>query len=156
MVNHFKSKGYGSATDSNRRRLRQAERVAEIYRARRAEGVENVVVLGDLNDTPDSAPLAPLLVGAAGAPTDLKDVATHPGFDDGGWPGTYTTGRAGNKIDYLLCSPAVFAKVTACGVFRKGVWRGSRTRNPWPIYDTLTEEVRAASDHAAIYADIDL
>ena len=72
MVNHFKSKGYGSARDSNRRRQRQAERVAEIYRARRAEGIANIVVLGDLNDTPDSAPLAPLLVGSAAAPTDLR------------------------------------------------------------------------------------
>ena len=153
MVNHFKSKGYGSARDSNRRRQRQAERVAEIYRARRAEGIANIVVLGDLNDTPDSAPLAPLLVGSAAAPTDLKDIATHPSFDDGGWPGTYTTGRAGNKIDYILCSPAVFAAVTASGVFRKGVWTSS---GRWEMYPTLTREQDAASDHAAIWADVDL
>lgn len=153
MVNHFKSKGYGSARDSNRRRQRQAERVAEIYRVRRAEGIENIVILGDLNDTPDSAPLAPLLVGSAAAPTDLRDIATHPGFDDDGWPGTYTTGRAGNKIDYLLCSPAVFARVTASGIFRKGVWTASRR---WEMYPTLTREQDAASDHAAIWADVDL
>jgi endonuclease/exonuclease/phosphatase family metal-dependent hydrolase len=153
MVNHFKSKGYGPAGDSNRRRLRQAERVAEIYRARRAEGVERIVILGDLNDTPDSAPLAPLLVGSAGAPTDLRDIAAHPSFDDGGWPGTYTTGRAGTKIDYLLCSPAVFDAVTASGIFRKGVWTAS---NRWEMYPTLTREQDAASDHAAIWADIAL
>ena len=40
-------------------------------------------------------------------------------------------------------------------IFRNGVRRGPRTKNPWPIYDTLTEEVHAASDHAAIYADLD-
>lgn len=153
MVNHFKSKGYGAAGDSNRRRLRQAQRVAEIYRARRAEGVEHIVILGDLNDTPDSAPLAPLLVGAPGAPTDLKDIAAHPSFDDGGWPGTYTTGRAGNKIDYLLCSPAVFDAVTASGVFRKGVWTAS---GRWEMYPTLVREQDAASDHAAMWADVDL
>ncbi|MEO6411042.1 MAG: endonuclease/exonuclease/phosphatase family protein [Pedococcus sp.] len=153
LVNHFKSKGYGAAGDSNRRRLRQAERVAEIYRARRAEGVERIVILGDLNDTPDSAPLAPLLVGSAGAPTDLRDIAAHPSFDDGGWPGTYTTGRAGNKIDYLLCSPAVFDAVTASGIFRKGVWTASHR---WEMYPTLTREQDAASDHAAIWADIAL
>ncbi len=153
LVNHFKSKGYGAAADSNRRRLRQAERVAEIYRARRADGVERIVILGDLNDTPDSAPLAPLLVGSAGIPTDLCDIAAHPSFDDGGWPGTYTTGRAGNKIDYLLCSPAVFDAVTASGIFRKGVWTAS---NRWEMYPTLTREQDAASDHAAIWADIAL
>jgi endonuclease/exonuclease/phosphatase family metal-dependent hydrolase len=153
LVNHFKSKGYGPAGDSNRRRLRQAERVAEIYAARRAEGIEHVVILGDLNDTPDSAPLAPLLVGPPGAPTDLKDVATHPVFDGGGWPGTYTTGRAANKIDYILCSPAVFDAITAAGIFRKGVWTAS---GRWEMYPTLTREQDAASDHAAIWADLDL
>ncbi len=153
LVNHFKSKGYGSARDSNRRRRRQAERVAEIYRTRRAEGVEHIVVLGDLNDTPDSEPLAPLLVGSAAAPMDLKDVAAHPGFEDGGWPGTYTTGRAGNKIDYILCSPAVFESITAAGIFRKGVWTASHR---WEVYPTLTREQDAASDHAAIWADLDL
>ena len=153
LVNHFKSKGYGSAADSNRRRLRQAERVAEIYRTRRAEGIANIVVLGDLNDTPDSAPLAPLLVGSAADPTDLKDIATHPSFDNGGWPGTYTTGRAGNKIDYLLCSPAVFGAITAAGIFRKGVWTAS---NRWEMYPTLTREQDAASDHAALWVEVDL
>lgn len=153
LVNHFKSKGYGQAADSNRRRRRQAERVAEIYRRRRAEGHEHVVVLGDLNDTPDSAPLAPLLVGSAGEPSDLRDISAHPGFDDGGYPGTYTTGRAGNKIDYILCSPAVFAAITAAGIFRKGVWTAS---NRWEMYPTLTREQDAASDHAALWVDIDL
>ena len=40
------------------------------------------------------------------------------------------------------------------GVFRKGVWRGPRTKNKWDMYDTITGDVHAASDHAAIYADI--
>ena len=153
MVNHFKSKGYGQAADSNRRRRRQAQRVAEVYRQRRAEGHEHVVVLGDLNDTPDSAPLAPLLVGTPGDPSDLRDVAAHPAFDDGGFPGTYTTGRAANKIDYILCSPAVFEAITAAGVFRKGVWTAS---GRWEMYPTLTREQDAASDHAALWADVDL
>ena len=84
---------------------------------------------------------------------DRLDIATHPSFDDGGWPGTYTTGRAGNKIDYILCSPAVFAAVTASGIFRKGVWTSS---GRWEMYPTLTREQDAASDHAAIWADVDL
>lgn len=36
-------------------------------------------------------------------------------------------------------SPTVFAKSTGGGVFRKGVWRGNRTKNPWDIYKTLTD-----------------
>jgi hypothetical protein len=84
LVNHFKSKGYGSQAESNARRKVQAQRVAEIYNQRRAEGVELIAVVGDLNDTPASDPLKPLLVD-----TDLKDIFQHPEFDDGGRPGTF-------------------------------------------------------------------
>lgn len=147
LVNHFKSKGYGGLAASARTRRRQAVRVRELYEARLAGGDELVVVMGDLNDTPDSAPLAPLLDGGP------VDIAEHPAFDDGGWPGTYTTSRAGNKIDYLLCSPAVLAAVTAAGVHRRGVWTAS---GRWEVYPTLTRAVDAASDHAALWADVDL
>ena len=121
--------------------------VAEIYEQRRAEGTELVVVLGDLNDTPGSDPLAPLFA------TDLRDIASHPTFDDLGWPGTFGTGGTAGKIDYLLCSPAVFGAVTASGVFRKGAWTAS---GRWEMYPTLTREHDAASDHAALWADVDL
>ena len=55
----------------------------------------------------------------------------------------------------MLLSPALFARATGGGVNRSGVWRGPRTREPWDVYDTLVDEVDQASDHAAIYADID-
>ena len=42
------------------------------------------------------------------------------------------------------------------GVFRKGVWRGSRTKDPWDIFPTMTEEKHQASDHSAIYADLEM
>lgn len=148
MVNHLKSKGYGDPAASARSRRRQATRIRELYDARLAVGDDLVVVLGDLNDTPDSAALAPLL--GDGGP---RDVSEHPDFDDGGWPGTYTTGRAGNKIDYILCSPAVFDAVRAGGMHRSGVWTAS---GRWPMYPTLTREVDAASDHHAVWADLAL
>ena len=59
LVNHFKSKGYGSTASSNARRRVQAARVAEIYRELSGNGVEHVAIMGDFNDTPGSAPLAP-------------------------------------------------------------------------------------------------
>lgn len=148
MVNHFKSKGYGPISESARVRKAQAQRVRELYDARIDAGEELVVVLGDLNDTPDSEPLAPLLED--GGP---RDVSEHPSFDDGGWPGTYTTGRAGNKIDYVLCSPRVFGAVTAAGTHRRGVWTAS---GRWEMYPTLERAVDAASDHAALWVDVDL
>lgn len=149
MVNHFKSKGYGERGESDARRKRQAERVAEIYAQRRSEGWERIVVSGDLNDTPQSAPLAPLL-----AETDLRDASEHASFDFGERRGTYATGN--DKIDYLLLSPELLSAVSAGGVNRKGVWRGPRVRDPWEMLPTLTKETEAASDHAAIWVDLDI
>ena len=119
--------------------------------AKRAQGVEHVAIAGDLNDTPESGPLAPLV----GEGSDLTDISAHPGFDDGGRPGTYANGTRGNKIDYVLLSPALFTKVTGGGVFRRGVW-GGKHGTLWPIYPETRFAHEAASDHAAIFADVAL
>lgn len=150
LVNHFKSKGYGVQAVSDATRRRQARHVAEIYRRLRASGQQNVVVAGDLNDTPDSAPLRPLLEG-----TDLRDVSTHPTFAGDDRPGTYGNGTASQKIDYVLLSPALFERTVGGSVFRQGVW-GGRNGTLFPHYDTMTSPVHAASDHAALYADLDV
>jgi endonuclease/exonuclease/phosphatase family metal-dependent hydrolase len=154
LVNHLKSKFGGNDEASVQRRRRQAEQVAKIYEAIRNSGVENVVVLGDFNDTPDSAPLQPLL-----ADTDLTDFAEVTPFDDGDpdehRPGTFGNGTQSNKIDYLLLSPSLFACATGAGIFRKGVWGGTQG-TLFPHFDTITRQSEAASDHAAVFVDIDL
>jgi hypothetical protein len=142
--------GFGTTADSNARRKRQAQRVAEIYQRLRADGERHVAVLGDLNDTPDSAPLAPLL-----ANTDLKDITLHPSFVGDGRPGTFGNGTKSNKIDYVLLSPELFANVTGGEIFRMGVWGGVHG-TLFPHFPTMTKAVHAASDHAAIFADVDL
>jgi hypothetical protein len=114
LVNHLKSKGYGSQAASNARRERQAHTIAEIYARLLADGEQNVVVLGDFNDFPDSPPLAPLL-----AQTDLRDISTHTNFDDGGRPGTYANGTVREKIDYILLSPALWPRVADGGIYRQ-------------------------------------
>jgi len=151
LVNHFKSKGYGSQAASDARRKAQAQRVREIYELRRSQGIGLIAVVGDLNDTPDSDPLQPLL----SAGSDLKDIFVHPQFHSDGRPGTYGNGTKSNKIDYLLLSPGLFQRVTAGGVWRKGVW-GGKHGTLFPHYDEMHRAVHAASDHAAIWADIDL
>jgi endonuclease/exonuclease/phosphatase family metal-dependent hydrolase len=150
LVNHLKSKGFGNQTSNDAKRRRQAQRVAEIYRRQQQEGEANLVVLGDFNDTPGSDPLAPLLGG-----TDLKDITTHPKFKSDGRPGTFENGTQADKIDYVLLSPALFARVTGGAIFRKRVW-GGKNGTLWPHYPTMNSPVQAASDHAAIYADLDL
>lgn len=150
LVNHLKSKGFGGQGSSNAKRKRQATRTAEIYARLVAEGHTSIAIVGDFNDTPDSAPLAPLL-----AQTDLQDVSAHPKFKSDGRQGTFGNGTKGEKIDYILLSPALFSRVTNARVFRKGVW-GGKNGTLWPIYPTMTAKVHQASDHAAIYADIKL
>ncbi|MFZ1884579.1 MAG: endonuclease/exonuclease/phosphatase family protein [Rhodoplanes sp.] len=149
LVNHLKSKGFGSKAASDARRQRQARRVKEIY----DELVSKhrfVAIIGDLNDTPASAPLAVLTQD----PT-LKDISAHPNFDDGGRPGTFGNGTASNKIDYILLSPELFARTKAGGIFRMGVW-GGKNGTLFPHYPEITKAVEAASDHAAIWAEIDI
>ena len=153
LVNHFKSKGYSEPGDrlGAGRRRRQAVRVAEIYRGLRAAGADRIAIVGDFNDSMDSAPLAPLLQD-----TDARDISAHPTFEPGPRQGTFQGGNEASKFDDVLLSPDLFGVATGGAIFRKGVWHGPRTANPWEIYETLTAEVHAASDHAAIYADVEV
>ena len=151
MINHFKSKGFGSQATSNAKRRDQAARVREIYDARRAEGVEQIVIIGDFNDTPDSEPLAPLLK----AGSDLQDISAHDAFEDDGRPGTFANGTRSQKIDYILLSPALFTRVHRAGVFRKGVW-GGKHGDLWEIYPEMKGPNHAASDHAVLWAELEV
>lgn len=151
LVNHFKSKGHGTQADSNAKREAQATRVREIYDERRSQGMDRIAIVGDFNDTPDSDPLKPLLKNGS----DLRDITQHPNFHSDGRPGTYANGNASNKIDYVLLSPALFERVTSGGIFRMGVW-GGKNGTLFPHYNDITKPVHAASDHAAIWAELDL
>lgn len=144
LGNHLKSKGYGDFRQSARRRLDQAKRVREIAleAARRSE---LVVVAGDFNDTPGSAPLTEVR-----RDTGLRDVMTSPLYS--GRPGTFGTGNPeSSKIDYLMLSPALWPALRAVGVERRGVY----TRDANARFDTVTSKVDQASDHAALWADLE-
>jgi endonuclease/exonuclease/phosphatase family metal-dependent hydrolase len=151
LVNHFKSKGYGSTAESNARRKAQAKRVREIYDLRKSQGIDMIAVAGDFNDTPDSDPLAPLLSNGS----DLKDIFEHPNFQSDGRPGTIANGTASDKFDYILLSPLLFERVQSGGVWRKGVW-GGKNGTLFPHYPEMKKQAHAASDHSAVWADIDL
>jgi endonuclease/exonuclease/phosphatase family metal-dependent hydrolase len=151
LVNHLKSKGFGSQAESNARRKAQARRAREIYDLRKSQGISMIAVVGDLNDTPDSDPLRPLLSEGS----DLRDISVHPQFQSDGRPGTFGNGTKSNKIDYVLLSPALFERVVTGGVWRKGVWGGTNG-TLFPHYEEMEKPEHAASDHAAIWADINL
>ncbi len=156
LPNHLKSKFGGNSPTSRARRRAQATRVAEVYGALRASNEDLVAVVGDFNDVPEAAELTPL-IGA----TDLIDAQNVPDFDvplndptRAPRNGTFSSGLPSARIDYILLSPALFARATGGGLFRKGAWPGVQPRL-WDVFPGLTHKVHVASDHHVVYVDID-
>lgn len=151
LPNHLKSKAFGGSSSNNQKRRRQAVRIRQIYEALLASGQQFVAIVGDFNDTLDSEQLAPLL------DSGLRDVSALATYDAGHptRPGTYRNCTKNDKIDHLLLSPALFAAATAGGVNRMGVW-GGVNGDLFPHYPEITNEAEAASDHAAIWVDVDV
>jgi endonuclease/exonuclease/phosphatase family metal-dependent hydrolase len=150
LVNHFKSKGYGDQETSSRKRWLQAESVRRITERLTAEKAALIAVVGDFNDTPDSAPLAPLLIESG-----LKDAFSHPAFDNGGRPGTYGRCTERERIDYILLSPALHERMKGGGIWRKGIW-GPNKKPLWDVYPEMKQPFHAASDHACVWCDLDV
>ena len=146
LVNHFKSKGYGVQSVSNNKRLAQSEKVAEILQNYNLKN-EMVVVAGDLNDTPGSAPLAPLL-----STNNLYDVleAKYPNKADR-WSYHY---KKNEQIDYLLVSKPLHNILSNSGVERKGIFKieeySNNTIKAFPTVKTYTD---SASDHGMVWAE---
>jgi len=55
----------------------------------------------------------------------------------------------------LALSPALFQKTRGGEVFRMGVW-GGKNGTLFPHFPEITKAAEAASDHAAIVAEINL
>ncbi len=143
LPNHFKSKRNGNDQDSQDRRKLQAETAHQIAKAALTRS-EYVLVAGDLNDTPASTALASLFKNG------FKDVMSHKDYPKDR-PGTFETGLAGNKIDYLIMSPKLKKKLLTTGIER----RGSYHPGTWEPFDTVTKKSEEASDHHLIWADFD-
>jgi endonuclease/exonuclease/phosphatase family metal-dependent hydrolase len=151
LVNHFKSKGYGKAAQSAAKRLRQSTRVRAIYDQRINDGYDYVAVVGDLNETPDASPMDPLIRNQS----PLTDIMVHPKFQTDGRPGTHANGTKSGKLDYILMSPKLSVQVKDGGIERRGVW-GGKNGTLFPHLPTMQTAVDAASDHAALWADLDI
>jgi endonuclease/exonuclease/phosphatase family metal-dependent hydrolase len=151
LVNHFKSKGFGSQQENDAKRKRQAKRVREIYEKRLNEGFDFITVAGDLNDTPDREPLQPLL----GDGSNLIDIMQHPDFKGDGREGTHGNGTKNGKLDYILMSPQLASRVQAGGIERRGVW-GGKNGDLFPHFPEIKSAKDAASDHAALWVELNL
>ena len=147
LLNHLKSKGFGAQATSNARRKSQAEQIRELLRAYDLSQ-DLVIVAGDLNDTPNSAPLRPLM-----GVSNLHDVLSSlPDADR--WTYHYNQNQ---QIDYVLVSTPLHSALTGSGVFRRGLHKVARysTSNETQ-YTTVTSDANSASDHGCVWAEFDL
>jgi endonuclease/exonuclease/phosphatase family metal-dependent hydrolase len=152
LVNHFKSRGYGSKASNDAKRKRQSETVASILRRFDLQ-TQWVIVAGDFNELPSSESLAPLLErpGLRNSfeklPNDF-DRWTHR--DD-------AVASKNDQIDYLLVSEGLWPRLREVGIERRGIWASAKkTRAKFPPLSTVTGDSNSASDHAAVWADFDL
>ena len=151
LVNHFKSKGFGVPAESAAKRLRQAERVRAIYDGYIAAGYEHIAVVGDLNEIPGEPPNGP--VHPKRIDVDRCHVARQV-------PGRRATrySRQRHQVRqtyYILMSPNLSGKVTKGGIERRGVW-GGKDGKLFPHLPTMATAKDAASDHAALWVDLDI
>jgi endonuclease/exonuclease/phosphatase family metal-dependent hydrolase len=168
LLNHLKSQSFASG-DPDPLRTRQSQRVRDLYDRLRADGAQHIAVLGDLNKGPDADdpkvhPTLEALLGP-GSPLvsvyDLDAFSQLYGDKDPGQqrPGTFQSCSLPNRLDYILLSPELAGLVADGGIFRKGLWGNPGNVNPpsrWSIYDDITASRHAASDHAAVWVDLNL
>jgi endonuclease/exonuclease/phosphatase family metal-dependent hydrolase len=155
LCNHLKSKGYDYGGTADARRKKQAQAIADILK-RYNLNKDWVVVAGDMNDTPKSAALKPLVDVA-----DLHDVLElqYPNDPQQRWTYHY---KSFEQIDYILVSKPLKDKFIKAGVQRKGMYdlknltASNNAIDNETQYSSVTHWTNAASDHGAVWADFNL
>lgn len=144
--------------NSDNIRLKQTEKIADVYKRLVSEGEKHIVVVGTLNTVSYCNSLAPLL-----RHTNLKDITKHSSFNvdfdkgkDAGYfsLGAYRMGVNIKQKDYLLLSPELFEKTKSSGLNRKGIWPEKRPM--WSIYPGINQRSYAASEHPAVWTEIEI
>ena len=153
LVNHFKSQSGGG----DAKRARQAAAVRGLAQGLVDQG-QHVIVLGDLNEGPPAEGAAPSnLVTLFEQSGPLLSCYELPGFDAGPRPGSFDSCGLRNRLDYILISRSLEAAVAGGGLFRKGLWGTRKTRpEDWATYPQMLEGRHGASDHAAVFLDLNL
>ena len=132
VVAHLKSKRPAGIGDQSVMRLEEAKLLrAHIGKALKHDPDLNLIVMGDFNDTPESAPIHTLVGEPPFALVELLPADSHGGHDTYCWRSHDQCSR----IDYLITSPGM-ANEYVPGSARIADIQG------WDI----------ASDHRAVYA----
>ena len=147
LANHLKSQ-LGGGGDG--RRKEQAEEVKRILKARYDLRKQRVAVLGDLNDTPESDPLSPLM-----RMPGLNDVLATSVGPPAGRRWTYRYKNDFNQIDYILVSKTLAKELKDAKVERRGMAPEDLAGSNAGVssFRGITSWRNAASDHAAVFAD---
>ncbi|UJR52811.1 endonuclease/exonuclease/phosphatase family protein [Dickeya zeae] len=163
LCNHFKSQNGRNDEErerSARRRLAQAERVADIVRGYNLQQ-EYVVVMGDLNE--DSANPWHSLVPLFSVP-DLHPVVDPVLPETARYTYYFSGGKSGerlNQLDYIFISTPLHQAKVDWGIERRGIYNidkiaAKEGADPVTPFPTVTSWDTAASDHAAIWVECDL
>ena len=120
--------------------------------------------MGDLNEGPDAdAPNQPAqnLAPLYGPNSPLVDAYSIAGFNVGNRLGSFQNCHITNRLDYIFVSQALAGLVAGGGLERHGLGNSDEQEpsNPltyWELYGDLTRAEEAASDHAAIFVDINI
>lgn len=155
LVNHFKSQSGGGGD----KRKRQAAQLRLIVDDLVANG-ERAVVLGDFNEgqADEQTPTANFerLFDPAGPLVCCYDLPASK-FDPGPKPGSFDSCGIRNRLDYIFLTKNLVPAVTGGGLFRKGLWGTRKTRpTAWDTYSDMADGHEQASDHAAVFIDLNL
>lgn len=149
MANHFKAQD-ATPKNSNAKRQRQAERVAELVDAAEKAG-RSAVVMGDLNVPPANKTIAAVVKHAK-----LNDpYGAFAGKD--AWTHYYASQKEVSRLDYILVSRKLAFETPDPG--RDIIRKGQTTKNAkytGPRYPTVGPMHTEASDHCPVSVTLKL
>ena len=149
LCNHLTSKLSDKTGD---KRKIQSEEIKKIIHANYNLNTDLVVVAGDMNDTPDSSALSPLL-----NMNNLHDVLKLEFGNKLTDRWTYHYQGKFQQIDYVLVSKPLKDLFIKAGVERKGMFDIEKfTNGKEKPFNTITSPANAASDHGAVWADFNI
>ena len=141
FVGHLKSQHGGAEADV--RRLAEATKAQEIVNAfQQANPRENVVILGDFNDTVETQEIAPLVRGTNTVDVIGQDLGT------GSTVYTYHPQKYRSRIDYILLNKNMINEYIPKSVDLHKPYKNEQGWQDLNFYD--------ASDHIPVTIDLDI